>query len=206
MFAAVPWPQVRISRCISVGSLQDVESQAASVTFQLPRGHNAKSPKPEDWRAQALTCEVISSAEQEQPGHQPIDWTLLQPTQSSQLNSLSSRSSPLKTEKMDGEQGLQPKDWCCAGTRQDSKYIGLFRIGQSRISVHSVDLGSLLDMDQFNCVSIATLLGKEARYIHDTPVCSVHAKNYRVVDATIVTQRQDPMIREVQRTFEIPVY
>ena len=60
MFAAVPWPQVRISRCISVG-----ESQAASVTFQLPRCHNAKSPKPEDWRAQALTCEVISSVERE---------------------------------------------------------------------------------------------------------------------------------------------
>ena len=61
-------------------------------------------------------------------------------------------------------------------------------------------------MDQFNCVSIATLLGKEARYIHDTPVHSVRAKNYRVVDATIVTQRQVHMIREVQRTFEIPVY
>ena len=61
-------------------------------------------------------------------------------------------------------------------------------------------------MDQLSSVSIATLLGKEARYIHDTPVHSVRAKNYRVVDSTIVTQRQVPMIREVQRTFEIPVY
>ena len=52
---------------------QNVESQAAGVTFQLPRerdvgqltGQNAKRPKPEDWRAQALTCEVTSSAERE---------------------------------------------------------------------------------------------------------------------------------------------
>ena len=49
-------------------------------------------------------------------------------------------------------------------------------------------------MDQFSSVSIATLLGKETRYIHDTPVHSVRAKNYRVVDATIVTQRQVPMV------------
>ena len=52
---------------------RNVESQAAGVTFQLPRGrdvgqltgHNAKGPKPEDWRAKALTCEVTISAERE---------------------------------------------------------------------------------------------------------------------------------------------
>ena len=64
---------------------------------------------------------------------------------------------------MDGEQGRQPKDWRCAGTSQDSKKIGLFRIGQCKISVHSVDVGSLFDMDQFSSVSVATLRGKEAR-------------------------------------------
>ena len=47
---------------------------------------------------------------------------------------------------------------------------------------------------------------QQARYFHDTPVHSVRAKSYRVVDAPIVTQRQVPMIREVQRTSEIPVY
>ena len=96
---------------------------------------------------------------------------------------------------MDGEQGRQPKYWFFRWYEtQDSKNIGLFRIGHCRISVHSVDLGSLLDMDQFSCVSIATLLGKEARYINDTPIHSVRAKNYRVVDTTILTQRQVPMI------------
>ena len=35
-----------------------------------------------------------------------------------------------------------------------------------------------MNMDQFNCVSIATLLGKEARYIHDTPVHSVPCKEF----------------------------
>ena len=88
-----------------------------------------------------MTCEVTALRSEKQPGHQPKDWTLLQPTQSSQLNPLSSRSSPLKTEKMDGEQGRQPKDWRCAGTRQDSKNIGLFRIGQCKISVHSGRFG-----------------------------------------------------------------
>ena len=119
----------------------------------------------------------------------------MQSTQSSQLNTLSSRSSPLKTEKMDGEQGRQPKDWCCAGTGQDSKNIGLFRIGQRRISVHPVDLESLLDMDISSVASLSRhSLVKKPEEIHDTPVHSVRAKNYRVVDATIVTQRQVLMI------------
>ena len=44
---------------------QNVESQAAGVTFHLPGGHNAKSHKTDNWRPQALTFEVTSSAERE---------------------------------------------------------------------------------------------------------------------------------------------
>ena len=149
MGAAVPWPQVRISGCISVGSLQDVESQAASVTFQLPRGHNAKSPKPEDWRAQALTCEVISSAEREtaRAPTERLDTLATNPVKPTQLTFLTQFSS--EERRWTENKGSNPKTGVVLVRDKTAR-------GQCRISVHSVDLGSLLDMDQFSCCDAAT--------------------------------------------------
>ena len=125
MFQAVPWPQVRISGCISVGGLQDVESQAARVTFQLPRGHNAKNPKPEDWRAQALTCEVISSAEREtaRAPTQRLDTLANNPVKPTQLTFLTQFSSE---DREDGRRTRAPTQrlvLCWYQTRQQEHRI-----------------------------------------------------------------------------------